>query len=177
MTGWTSWGGWLAAGLLAACALYLGATAEAPDEQARRPGVGPEATRLPQVASASARDCFVGFQGSELAESERELNVWEFPNEEGKGRVVCSVDPGVAEGPEQGRHRLQRQARRVAGRRHPGIEPVAPAALEVRVLVEVGQRRVEVQGRRAREGGGYRPARRRPAAGAAGSRSGGRGSG
>ena len=54
----------------------------------------------PDVASPppGSERCFAAFRGGELEQLGYELNIWEYPNEDGKGRVVCSVDPGSAEG-------------------------------------------------------------------------------
>ena len=42
--------------------------------------------------------CFATFAGGELQQVGMDVNFWEYSNEDGKGRVVCSLSPRIANG-------------------------------------------------------------------------------
>ena len=74
--------------IVSVCAVVL-LTPERDYQPAPEPPVG---------AGVREERCFVGFRDGELDLMDMELRFWEYPNEEGKGRTVCTVDPGLAEG-------------------------------------------------------------------------------
>ena len=76
-------------GLIAS--LWVG-TLQTP-QQGSRPSAEP-----PVGAGVREERCFVSFRDGELDLMDMELHFWEYPDEEGKGRTVCTVDPSLAEG-------------------------------------------------------------------------------